>query len=178
MKKIVPIVFLTTIFLVACNVGKTPNSPIDEQIYKDAINSNNSKLCNTISDQKLKEECKITIQDIAKKFEAINKSDLSLCNGINNKQLQESCTIQIQTALDQKNKLNSLFEDRTNLTEEAIKKNDTDICKGIDDENFQNECILSTLTDPGYKGKDKVECEQITNETLKEVCLADPKRTD
>ncbi|MBI5754483.1 hypothetical protein HZA40_05045 [Candidatus Peregrinibacteria bacterium] len=174
MKKTLAYLFLTGIFLTACG-GTTPSSPIDDRIYKDALNSNNIKLCDTIEGTTLKNECKQTIQEMAIQSDAIAKSDLNLCKTIKNKQLKDSCTIQIQAAIDKKNKFKNLIDDRQKITLEAIDKHDPKICKKINDSNFQQECILNVTADSSYTDKDKSVCDMLTNEDLKQSCLNNPK---
>lgn len=175
MKKVVPIVFLTAIFLVACGSSGQDASPVDQQLYNQALQSNNPDLCKPIENSALNKECQEAIEGNKISFEALENTDLQACGKINNKQIKESCNIQVAAKIEEQKKFENLIDDRQKFNMEAINEHNPKICEKINDNNFQQECVLNVIADDSYTDKSKLVCDMFTNEDLKQACLNNPK---
>lgn len=173
MKKVIPLVFLTAIFLAACGSSGQEASPVDQQIYNQALQSNNPDLCKPIENSALKEECKEAIEGNNILFLALENTDLQTCGKIKNKQIKESCDIQVAAKIEEQKKAEELkakTAEEEKKTAEYEKNLDLEGCEKIELEHLRLQCIVNVSTEFARSKHDDKYCNEITDESLKENC--------
>jgi len=175
MKKLLPIFLVLSVFVTGCNfANQTPekslstkgDKALDDQLYTQAIQNGNTKLCEQIADKSVKEECSslITANQLTK--QAVADGDIGLCKKIDLERYKTSCETQAKTAADSK----QADKDRLSIEQNAMTKGDAKLCDQIKDVNQKASCKYNILTNQAMSKKDPSLCNGIGLKDLVELC--------
>jgi len=148
---------------------ETPVDPLDDRKYMDAIQSSDEEACNKIKNEELKKTCINTIQSEKILSEAINNLDLKKCNEIPLEDSKKYCIEKVNNTIQEiKEK-----EDNDKILYESIENLNPENCDKIkNDKNLLTLCKNNIYQDKALKENDVTLCELITDEFIKNGCLA------
>lgn len=178
MKKVVPIVFLTAIFLAACGATKDKSSDtadeiLDQDIFTQAVNTNNPDRCKDIINKDVSKECAEVVEARQLTEQAMNSLSDSKCESIKIKRYKEECgksVVEAKKASDQQESAIKEQEKNNQITleieQKAINDNDYTVCDEIADENQQYSCKYNVLANQAAQKNDLSLCKEIGRDDL------------
>lgn len=144
---------------------------LDNEIYKQAVESQNLADCGKILNEEKKKECEAVVEGLNLTDQAVENVDNSICGKITIDRYKENC----EALVGHEEAIANIEEAKVEIGQKAIGEKDHSLCNELLDENYKSECILNVLLDGSYSGTDSSECGLITNTALREVCLNDSK---
>jgi len=151
------------------------DSILDNQIFKQAVNSNDPKGCANILDEKKKEECANVINDTLLTQKAIEDMDEDTCDGIKLERYKDQCMENVKAKLalkEEKEQIEKKAIEDMGKSQEATDKGDYTICDEVGDESVRNTCKLNILVNKAIAEKNISLCEQIGVEQYIQECTS------
>lgn len=151
----------------------TAQEQLDTNTVVQAVQSGNIELCETVTNENQKTECKMKVEDQIIFNEAIGNMSLEKCDGIKEENTKEKCKIIIKDSIEKEElkaeELGSLQE-QNELSSKFIKEDNLEGCESVEVENFKKDCIYNILIDRAIKSKDEKYCEQMEKDTETDEC--------
>lgn len=169
------------------NPGETANTQelsasdqaLDQQLFSDALDSNNPSNCADIKDQKVKTECNGVLKSLDIARVAGETQDKGLCKSIEMERYQEYCENLVSNAMASQaetTRYEDLLEQKLSVIAKAVETKNPDKCKEITgSKNYEQECIYTVITSVEYNASSSAVCSKLEDETFKKACLDSPK---
>lgn len=185
MKKIIFLLAATVAIFSACNNSNTDTKTelsladrlLDEQLYAEAIATQNAEKCAKIAAKDLQKECANVVDALTITEKALTDNDKKICGQIELKRYRENCEAQVLAAIEAKEAKAKRVETDKKLEEQirntetkAINNGDPDLCNSIEDENQKYTCRYNVVINRAVEAKDSELCELIGKETVTLEC--------
>jgi proteasome lid subunit RPN8/RPN11 len=185
MKKLLAIFVLALLAFSACDLfekEEKENEPpaevnadtiLDNQIYEQAVGSNDLETCDRILGETKKEECKDVVNAAVLTQKALEEMDDDVCDGIKLDRYKENCEALIadeENRLELAEKEAKASEEMLAIEQEAVDKGDYKICDKIEDQNKVYICRFNVIANKAISANDKTLCKEIGEENLIKEC--------
>lgn len=148
-------------------------SEADQAAYAGAKQLSDATMCDKISNEKFRQQCKTDLADRAVQAEAELKMDKSVCEKMSTKDRQEACKINIDVIMKEQENSQKKAEamatayDKLNAVTATA---DYTQCKTLQDQSFIDTCESNILTNKAMQTGDVTFCEKITNKDNQVTC--------
>jgi hypothetical protein len=145
----------------------------DKAAYIGAMKLGDTSMCDKISNESFKKQCKADVSDTKAEKEAIAKLDPSICVGMSTNDKQEVCKIHVETEKAIKLKSSQELEqvnEYNQLLAKLSSGNDPAACSELKNADTINECQDAIYFREAQIQKDKSVCSKIKNTETKSVC--------
>ena len=149
------------------------NSATNTAASNAALQLNDPKFCDKISDETAKKQCMTDLSDQSTSSQAHQKMDASLCDKLSTKDKQGACKIEVEVLLkkqQEKDAFNAQLASNKKLMESISKNDDYTKCKNLSGENPIRDCEVNILSDKAIKAKDESWCDKASTESAKTIC--------
>jgi len=150
-----------------------PLSEGDQAAYISATQLNDEKLCEKITSEELKSECKLVVVDSNIFANAIESKDESECEKLSSDDQKSQCKITVQSEIligqEQEKKKEVIMEENV-LKYSIIDEGDYTNCNQLTDQNYIEECEKTILLNRAIQENDITVCEKASNKTTQDEC--------
>jgi hypothetical protein len=182
---------LAVSFLAGCDDGeeKTPVTPEDQAVkeiseadqiaYDGAISTKDATICEKITNQEYRDECKTVLEENQKRQSAIESQNIALCEELKKQEDIDACKmeIEINKIIAENKKTQKQIRDNSLLfVEEIIVSGDISKCNNIEVEDIRKECEFTIAINEIKKTKDTSVCSEIQDEAIRQVCINNADR--
>lgn len=148
---------------------------LDQEVYQNAITLLNEKLCDSITDKDLKENCKTTVQDQKLLSKITTESvDSSKCGSIKTDAIKAICEAQIEqkvAASKQAETIQKETSDKNALLGEIVQSKNISDCTRMNDKDLETLCVNGIYRDLALERNDKSLCNKITDKDMISKCI-------
>jgi len=186
--KVLTLILAVTFLATGCNLLNkeesvtTPqvvnaDNVLDQQIYQRAISMQDSKACETIVNESVKEECENVANALVLTDQAVNDLDKKICGKIKLDRYEDECEAKVEAILSQQKadekaqeEIAKQEEERLKTEEEAVNTGDYTLCDKITDEGQKASCKYNAIASQAVNENNTELCENIGNEEFVELC--------
>ena len=186
--KVLTLILAVTFLTTGCNLLNkdesvtTPqevnaDNVLDQQIYQRAISMQDSKACETIVNEAVKEECENVTNALILTDQAVNDLDKKICGKIKLSRYEKECEDRVGAILENQKageKAQEEYERRQakNLAieQKAVDTKDYTICNQIQDATAKGTCQYNVLANLAISQNDPSECDKIDDSSMRNAC--------
>jgi len=186
--KVLTLILAVTFLATGCNLLNkdesvaTPqevnaDNVLDQQIYQRAISMQDSKACETIVNESVKEECENVANALVLTDQAVNDLDKKICGKIKLSRYEKECEDRVGAILENQKageKAQEEYERRQakNLAieQKAVDTKDYTICNQIQDATAKGTCQYNVLANLAISQNDPSECDKIDDSSMRNAC--------
>mgnify|MGYP006869417810 CR=1 FL=1 len=186
--KVLTLILAVTFLATGCNLLNkeesvtTPqivnaDNVLDQQIYQRAISMQDSKACETIVNESVKEECENVTNALVLTDQAVNDLDKKICGKIKLDRYEDECEAKVEAILAQQKadekaqeEVAKQEEERLEIADKAMENNDYTLCETIEDNNQKKACKFNVIINIVNETKDGKLCDEIGDDWMSEEC--------
>lgn len=151
------------------------DSILDDQLFGEAVATNDLSKCEKISENSKAEECTKTLNANLLTTDAQKALDEDICDEIELDRYKENCVATVKSAKTEAENaamLEKTYQKDRDLAQAAYDQQDPTICKDLSDESLVASCEFNTVIDAAQANGDSQLCDVISDEFFANECKA------